>query len=324
MLTIGPLPPPIGGMAAVVANLERELGQRLDHRLLNNAKTTAEGRSLVTGVMAQLRLLGRLLGVLFRWRPSLVHIHTCSNFTFWRNGIDVLISRLFFRPVVLHIHGGRFDRFLADMGWGRGWWARRILHAAARVVVLGEDWRRRLEPWCRPGSIEVINNGVPVPDATACGVTRERVKVLCLAAYTPAKGQEDLLRAASGLSGLEIYLVGNELKAGEGERLVQLAAALDMEDRVHVTGPRSGSDKDELFDAAGIFVLPSYIEGLPMSMLEAMSWGLPVVVTRVGAIPEVVEDGVQGLLVEPGDVPGLRGALGRLLANPDEREQAGM
>ncbi|MGB0721269.1 MAG: glycosyltransferase family 4 protein [Gammaproteobacteria bacterium] len=323
MLTIGPLPPPIGGMAAVVANLEKELGARLDHRLLNNAKTTADDRTLWSGVLAQLRLLARLVALLVGWRPTVVHIHTCSNFTFWRNGVDVLLSRLLLRPVVLHIHGGRFDEFLGALGAVRALCARRILRAAARVVVLGDEWQRRLAPWCGAERIVVISNGVPVPAQRASGSNGERLRVLCLAAYTPAKGQEELLRAASELPELELYLVGNELKSGEQRRLEQLAHELGMADRVWITGPRTGAEKDTLFDHADLFALPSHVEGLPMSMLEAMAWGLPVVVTRVGAIPEVVEPGIQGTLVKPGDVSALRDALRAWSSDPQGRRDAG-
>ena len=317
VLMVGPLPPPVGGMATVVENLMEAFAGRLDARVLNTVKTTAAERPMWAGIAAQLKLLGRLGWSCIAWRPAVVHIHTCSWFTFWRNGVDVLLARLLLRPVVLHIHGAQFHRFLAGLSGPQASLARALLRAADRVVVLGAGWREVLADWVPPERIVVVPNGVPVgtqvrPDAVG------PFRILCLANYERRKGQDDLLRAVAALATerpVRVALFGAEAEPGRRQALLDFAGELGLAD-VLVPGPVTGADKDAEVAGAHCFCLPSHDEGLPMSMLEAMAVGLPVVATRVGAIPEALDDGREGLLFEPGDVPALTAHLERLIADP--------
>ena len=93
-----------------------------------------------------------------------------------------------------------------------------------------------------------------------------------------------------------------------------MAESLGLAEAVHFLGQRQ--DVPDLLNAMDIFVLPSYSEGVSLALLEAMAAGLPVIATAVGGLPEVVEDGVTGLLIPPRDAEALAGALERLLADP--------
>lgn len=317
VLMVGPLPPPVGGMASVVQNLSQALSGRVELRVINNVKTTDFDRSLWQGVSAQLRLLGRLAWQSMRWRPNVVHIHTCSWLTFWRNGADLLLARVLGRHVVLHIHGAQFHRFLSGLSGIQAWLARRILCATHRVVVLSDGWREVLAGWTDSTRIVVVPNGVPV-GVPARPSSSGPFRMLCLANYEVRKGQEDLLRAVAGLEvdrPVRIELLGFEAETGRRQRLLDLATELGLD--VDIPGPVTGADKDARLATANCFCLPSYDEGLPMSMLEAMAVGLPVVASRVGAVPEALADGTEGLLFEPGDVTALREHLTRLIREPD-------
>lgn len=129
VLMLGPLPPPVGGMATVASNFQRALEPRLDLRVLDNVKTTAAKRSLWQGIAAPLKLLGRLGWQCLAWRPAVAHIHTFSWFTFWRNGVDVLLARLLLRRVVLHIDGAQFHRFLGGLTGTSAWRTTRCARA---------------------------------------------------------------------------------------------------------------------------------------------------------------------------------------------------
>jgi len=96
-----------------------------------------------------------------------------------------------------------------------------------------------------------------------------------------------------------------------------------MGERVSCPGWLDTTQTAELLAGASVFVLPSYAEGLPMALLEAMSWGLPVIASPVGGIPQVVRQDDNGLLIDPGDVDALSGALRRLLAEPALRQRLG-
>jgi glycosyltransferase involved in cell wall biosynthesis len=112
--------------------------------------------------------------------------------------------------------------------------------------------------------------------------------------------------------------------AGRGEeepRLRAQAATLGIGDRVHLLGFRD--DVADILAAGDVFTMPSLSEGLPLALVEGMSFGLPVVVTRVGGVPEVVTDGVEGLIVPPSDAGALAAALEALLQDPARRQQMG-
>src|SRR5204862_6061777 len=100
--------------------------------------------------------------------------------------------------------------------------------------------------------------------------------------------------------------------AGPEEAALRETAAARGVGRVHLVGPLRGADKMSALERADVFVLPSYAEGLPYALLESMAAGVPVIATGVGAIPELVEDGINRVLVEPRSAVGLAGAIGRL------------
>ncbi|MGB0383350.1 MAG: glycosyltransferase family 4 protein [Ardenticatenaceae bacterium] len=148
--------------------------------------------------------------------------------------------------------------------------------------------------------------------------TTEVVTTVFVGRLTTQKGVDLLLEAWAQLAEpRELILVGD---GAERPALEALASELKLD---HVTFTGSTNDVRSYLQQADLFVLPSRAEGIPNAMLEAMACGLPVVASRVGGIPDVVEDGESGLLVPPDDVPALVGALDRLLADSDLRRQMG-
>ena len=318
ILMIGPLPPPVGGMASVVGNLSRSLQRDCDVRVLSNTKTTPIDRTLLQGVQAQMKLLSRLGGTVIRWRPRILHIHTSSYNTFWRTSVDALLGKLLGRKVVLHIHGAQFHEFLGGLGPFRAAVARMVFAAADRTLVLGEIWKQRFAPWCSERKMRVVPNGVPVGTPPSAGKAFLG-RVLCVANYERRKGLEDLLRAVAAVGSdvpVSLTVVGAEMDAGHRSHLQQVARELGVSDRVTLAGPVTAEEVGELYARADVFCLPSYHEGLPMSLLEAMAASLPVVATPVGAVPQLVREGVEGYLFDAGDVGRLESLLRRVLADP--------
>jgi glycosyltransferase involved in cell wall biosynthesis len=316
VLMLGPMPPLTGGMATVVENLRQSpLADRCGLLVINNGKTTPAGRTLLAGLLAQARLAGGLLVAMRRHRAEIVHIHTCALFSFWRDILHMTACRMLGRKVVWHIHDGSFAGFMAKGSALRRGLIRTALKAGAAVIVLGEQSLRNLRPMAPDVRWRVVPNGVPVPRTTAepsAGPTR----FLFLGNLTRRKGAFDLVDAAEEVcrKGLHITvrLGGGETSPGQKDELVRHIGALACRDRIALLGVVSGAAKERALAESDCLVLPSYAEGLPMAVLEGMAYGLPVIATRIGAIPEAVTEGQEGFLLEPGDVKALADRMGRI------------
>jgi glycosyltransferase involved in cell wall biosynthesis len=255
-------------------------------------------------------------------RP-LVHVHVASRASFWRKSVVCLMARLARRPYLLHVHGGEFLQFYAEeCGPSARWFIRRIFARAALVLALTEDWRARLARMCPQARIEVLPNGVALPPSRAPRHAA-RTRVLYLGVLHESKGTHDLIdafaRVASRHPEWKLVCAGD----GAIAETHALAAELGISDRVECPGWLDTESKDAALAAAEIFVLPSYAEGLPMALLEAMAWGLPAIATPVGGVPNVVRDGVNGLLVAPGHTDALAESLSALMASADRRRELG-
>jgi len=327
VLHIGPLPPPVGGMATVIQSLTQVLQNFIDIRVLNNVKTTPINRSLLQGIIAQLRLLARLISLCLAWKPQIVHIHTCSWFTFWRSSADVIIARLLRKRVLLHIHGGEFKLFLESLSPLKASMVRFIFFLCSKVIVLSHSWKLLLVDWCNPDKLEIVQNGTSIEPRQNLP-TDNVFMIVCFANYERRKGQLDLLNAVSTLKTqdnrqISVALLGTESEVGQRQTLLNLTNVLGLADQVFIPGPVTGKEKDAWWMKANCFCIPSYNECMPMSMLEAMAKGIPVVASRVGGIPEMVEDQMEAFLYEAGDVSSLSSCLQRLLDNPEVAERLG-
>jgi sugar transferase (PEP-CTERM/EpsH1 system associated) len=171
--------------------------------------------------------------------------------------------------------------------------------------------------------IHVIPNGVdtdhfrPAPEQrrdlrAAIGLSQEAFAVGIVARLVPVKNHAGLIRAVGQLRQSDVFV--HLLIAGDGpleNELRQLAGELGVAEQVHFLG--EVQDVRRVLNAMDVFVLNSYSEGMSNTVLEAMSQGLPIVATRVGSTPQLIEDGISGLLVSPDDVEGLSRALLRLV-----------
>jgi glycosyltransferase involved in cell wall biosynthesis len=179
------------------------------------------------------------------------------------------------------------------------------------------------------GRVVVVHNGIEtsttVEPSRPPEVPEGAPLLLHVGRLAPVKGQRELIEAVARLSHVDAsaLLVGKDLETGGAyeRELRARAAELGVGERVVFAGYRD--DVPALLAAADIFVLPSWVEGLPLTVLEAMAAGRPVVASRVGGTPEVVADGETGILVPPGDVGALAHAVDYLLADPERARRLG-
>lgn len=252
----------------------------------------------------------RLARVVRAEQVRLVHTHTPRSALF-----GGLVARLARVPMVHHVHSpAERDTESALRNVRNGFVERLSLREARRLIVVSGSLEQHVrERGIPPERIRAIPNGVPAGEKVRLPyVPGEPLRLGTVALFRPRKGIEVLLEAMAELrrSGIvsTLHAVG-PFETPDYERKVhELVRRLDLERDVHWTGFRS--DMTAEFRCMHVFVLPSLFgEGMPMVVLEAMAAGLPVVSTRVEGIPQVVRDGQDGLLVEPGNARDLAQAL---------------
>jgi glycosyltransferase involved in cell wall biosynthesis len=218
-------------------------------------------------------------------------------------------------PYVVHIHGSRFhESWPAGGPLLRGLVNRMFIWSAA-IIALGDSWARHIGD-----NLPEVRSKISIqPNATKSVAARRAtpakagsVAISFLGALGPRKGTSHLIEALGRLSHLsdwEATIAGN----GDIEAYRKLAENLGVGDRLHFPGWLGPDDVDDLLNRSDIFVLPSTAENLPMAILEAFAHGAAVISTPVGAIPEVISHGRNGLLVPVGDVEALADALRQLI-----------
>jgi glycosyltransferase involved in cell wall biosynthesis len=282
--------------------------------------STYAGRDFPAKLRPWLSAVCSVLIWLARRRVALIHVHSAAYGSFWRKSVLCAMAYAFRVPYVIHLHDGRLPDFYRRgcNGLAKSW-VRVVLRKAARVVVLSRHWRdevHKIEPAART---TIIGNPVAVPVCVA-PLQRPARKVLFLAWLHRDKGVLDLLRAIPivlrSVPEAMFVIAGSGIAGGEDpESINELARSLGVEQSLRFPGWVDGSQKDDLLRHSDVFVLPSYCEALPLGVLEAMACGVPVVATSVGGIPDVIEDRVNGLLVEPGQPDALARAIVTILTD---------
>lgn len=285
----------------------------------------SEGRD-ESGLQRVLRLLASpflLAFTILRHGAVLLHLNTSLNTgAYWRDLAYLLVARCCGIRVVYQVHGGALPQdFFRDSAALTGM-LRASLRLPDAILVLAQcelaAYRRFL-----PGSrVICIPNGVDC-SAYAASVRaadgQRGITLLYLGRLAREKGLFEALDAMrlARIAGVDAHLViaGDGAEAGALRTHAQM---LGIADAVTFPGPVYGAAKASLFGAADVFLLPSYAEGLPYALLEAMATGLPPIATRVGAIADVVVDGTHGMLVPVRDAPAIAAAI-HALAEPSGR-----
>ena len=295
---LGAAPETRGSVAAVVeACRDQGLFRRwpIDYLPLYGDGGPARNAALALGA------LKRFAALLARNARPLVHVHLSARGSLLREGAFVALAAAARCPIVVQLHGGGFERM-------QGAPMRQLLEGAACVIVPCEALRAWVRSCARNANVVCLPVPVPTPAPGPEFATRPNV-VLFLGRLEAAKGIYDLLEAVAGIARAvpDLRLVC----AGHGERVAvaRYAERLGIADAVKFTGWVGPSGKRALLETAAVLALPSYEEGMPVSLLEAMSAGVPAVASAVGGVPEVLVDGVSGFLVARGD----KASLGRHL-----------
>lgn len=254
-------------------------------------------------------------------QPDVLHLHMSDKGSFFRKYIVFKLSRLFRKRVILHMHGGNFDKFYETSSKLIQVRMKEMLSKSDKVIALGGNWEKKIIEIETSSTVKILPNSVAIPDLNLQRKDGGTFTILFLAVMNEGKGILDLIKASVPVISRATER-GKELIfeiAGDGPQLEaakQLTAAYGIERFFHFHGWVEERKKQELLQKTDLFVLPSYFEALPMSILEAISYGIPVLSTDVGSIDEAVKGGFNGYLIPPGDLPMLTDRIERLIYHP--------
>lgn len=263
----------------------------------------------------------RVLLLCIAVRYACFHIHMSTGGSYLRKSIIARICIMFGKKVVFHLHSGDFDIFIEEAGPAKRKRIIKMLNRAEKIVVLSDSWYKYFSRYVSKEKLCVINNPSPMCDNEYRKKTNIRVSLLFMGRMSQMKGTYDLLDALKCLKTrnyiLKLYGDGDTDKV---RRIVELDY---MKEYVHINSWVPYPEAVKIYDCTDVFILPSYMEGLPMTVLEAMGRGIPVLATNVGGIPEIIIDGENGFIVNPGDKRALVEKLEALISDTGLRERMG-
>ncbi len=324
VVMLGPSLKTSGGIAAMVnVWLSYGLEKRIKLRYIQTLKHNLPGRNFSKGMQA-FGAMGKLFLAMMFGRPDVVHFHVSFYNSFHRKRLLSHLPRWFRVPYVALLVSGGFETFLQKHP-GNIPLARQFFDRAASVIVLSESWKNVMEKYTSNPRLRVIYNTTSLKEfEKACAVEHpEAVVVLFFSRLSRTKGLSDLLEAVPEVAAKCPNVLFRVCGYGNAEKARKRVSERGCDAHVEILGWIPGEQKYGHFLGAHVYVLPSYFEGMPGSVLDAMASHLPVVATKVGGIPEQVIDGETGYLIEPGDVSSLSDRLVRLCSDEKLRNQMG-
>ena len=319
-----------GGIATFAETIVADSGLRATYEmeLLNTARTaTRQGARLNLENVRQV-LVDSWRTLQAARRTDIVHLQLVADpgLPALRAAALVLAGSAGRARLIAHVHSavgnagrpefaayGRLDRL-----------ALRTLRRAALVCTVSNSGTRTMQAFAGRRPVRTVDNAVDVAAFQPTRADRVPATVLFVGVICRRKGLLELARAAAmlnerGITDWKLVVVGGRGPTPIAE-YVEIVAEFDAAGLADsLVGPETGDQVRARLAETDVFVLPSYLEGQPMAIIEAMAAGVPVVGTSIGAVPDLIRDGTEGRVVEPGDVTQLADALAELIGDPKLR-----
>ena len=318
VLMIGPGRNVMGGISTVVNSyFDLRLNERVELRYIASMEDGNKIKKLWVASKAYLEFRKCLKDF------DIVHVHMAAQASFTRKGIFIRLAKKAGKKIIIHQHAADFDDyFFKQSDELKRQQIKEVFAMADRVIVLSEEWADFFgKHVCDEKKIAIVHNGVVIPNYEKTDYTDQNV--LFLGRLGERKGAYDLLKVIPDvlkrIPNARFFFGGD----GEVERCKELAEKTGIADNVSFLGWIRDTEKEEYLKKCSTFVLPSYHEGMPMSVLESMSYGLATISTNAGGIPQIISQGIDGYRVEAGDLKELETTLVRVLISSNVKRILG-
>lgn len=315
VLMIGPSRNAKGGMATVINNYYKYgLSDKVE---LKYIETINDKNIFIKFFKEKVALINFLFNIN---KYDILHAHLASRRSAFRKSMYIRIAKRKNKYIVAHIHGGGFKKFLdEECSNEKRMYIINSLNMCDKIIVLSNDWYEYFSTFIDKEKIIIIENSVFVPSSNYS--TQDNYNILFLGRLEKDKGIYDLLESFSYVvnkyKNAKLYIAGS----GEDNLVEKKINKLEISKNIEMLGWVSSDEITKVIKCCSLFVLPSYFEAMPMSLLESMAFGCIPVVSNVGGIPCVIKDGVNGFLVTPGDIAELKNKILKIFnKTTDERE----
>jgi glycosyltransferase involved in cell wall biosynthesis len=269
----------------------------------------------------------RFIATVLKVKPDIVYLGTASGLSLLKHGGMALIARLLGFKVIVQFH---FSYSKLNMRGLVGGFIQWVIPRCSGIVILSSEWFPLAAKYPKL-PVKFIPNAIDTSlfsDIQRPRTADSTVRLLYLGHLGREKGTFELLQAIqqldlAGDQSFELNLYGESITEGDYQTIDALIKDEKLSARVKIHHPVYDEEKKQVFAFADVFILPSHHEGMPMSIIEAMAAGLPVVATRVGGIIDQVVDGKTGFLVQPGDANHLSAVLAKLIGDKELRMRMG-
>lgn len=305
-----------GGVSALVNNYYEEgLDKKVNLRYIGTMLDANKLCKLFCAVLAYLRFLAALPGM------DILHVNMAADASYYRKKIFIDTAAIFRKKILIHEHGGDFQSFYYEKNGEKGRAAiRKTLNKAQVFLVLSDTWADFFKAIVKEEKIIILENAVSIPENPK--TSYDDHNLLFLGRLCREKGIVELLdavaMAARKYPDIKLYIGG----VWEDDSLKE--RALKLKGNVEYLGWIGGEEKELYMDKCSIFVLPTYFEGQPISLLEAMAKGMTVISTDVGGIPQIMTSGREGVLLKPKDASALAETICGLLNDADAKKRYGV
>ena len=319
-----------GNVTACRVLMQSSFPDLLELILLDSTQVSNPPPVFIKRLFLAVRRYGNYLYKIEKYRPNVVLIFTSSGAGLVEKSAMAWYARLRGRYVLIFPRSGIIMEqckkpsikcnFISVM-----------LRSAHKILCQGKAWQN-FAVYTLHFSYEnapIITNWTASPSLLAIGESRtykksdDIVRILFVGWLEKKKGVEELLKVCKSMLNKRSFVLDIVGEGGYSEKAREIVFKFGIENKVNFRGWLKEKDLENIFEKSDIFVLPSWNEGLPNAMIEAMATKLPVVVTSVGNIPDIVTDGIDALLVPPKNINALEHSLLKLIDSPSLRQELG-
>lgn len=311
---IVPNPAVKGGIASVVNGYRgSELEQKYEISYVESYRNGNKWQKLGKALSGYFSFIRQII---FH-KPDIVHIHSSFGPSFYRKMPFIYLSSLCNIPVINHIHGADFEEFYERASALKQKRIAKVYGKCTKILVLSEEWKNDIGRFVTSERIAVLENYCNIP-GESYDSGRNMKQVLFLGELGRRKGCYDIPdiweKVVRHVPEARLVMAGD----GETEQIRRAFTERNIASQVIFPGWVRGEDKERLLRESAICLFPSYHEGMPMSVLEAMSYGMGVVTTAVGGIPGLIRNGESGYVRQPGDTEAMASDVILLLTDWDK------